>query len=264
MREPLDSWWIKLKRAEKHLTELSDYTARYSEVRPYDTTVEVHRDAKSTGYIVRAFLNDPPDYTPSVIVGDCIHDIRSALDHIIAFLTEPEELRKRSAFPIYEENIWQPGFKSQRESFKAATEGLPEYALAFVEQVQPYHRGQAAPDDPLAVLKALSNADKHRELIVVARALHEPGTGLRWEPDGPVFVQHRVGEIFENGAVIANFPIGGHPDTEPQVHSHGAVSIAIKRQGDPGDYLPLPDALESLLKYVWEYVILPLDTFTPS
>lgn len=264
IRNPDDSWWLKLKRAEKHLTELKDYTASFSDTRPYDTELRVEREPERTHYIVRAYLRDPPDYTPSIIIGDCIHDIRSALDHIVAELTEPVELRERSSFPIYEKNIRQPGFKAQREAFRTATEGLPDHALAFVEQVQPYHRGEDAPLDPLAILHRLSNADKHRELIVTSRALLEPATGLTSDESVSVLVQHRIGLAFENGAEIAHFSVAGEADPELRVHSHGAMSIAIKWGPDHGVDLVLPDALESIIKYVSGVVVLTLDTFVPS
>ncbi|MDQ6853005.1 MAG: hypothetical protein M3046_04815 [Actinomycetota bacterium] len=265
MKNPSDSWWLKLKRAEKHLSDLNDYAAGFSEIWPYDTTLDVHAQEDRTDYIVRAFFRDPPDYTPAIIIGDFIHNIRSALDHIVAALTEPPELREQSAFPIYEENIWQEGFKAQRKAFKTATKGLPDYALAFVKQIQPYGRGQDAIRDPLALLKKFSNDDKHRQLIVTTRGIRQPTTTLRW-PNGPILSQSQFGDTFEDGAVVAKFPVAGPPsDTEPRVHTHGPIAIAIKGGGTAygGDF-ELPSALENILKYVWEYVILPLDTFVPS
>jgi hypothetical protein len=266
MRNPDDSWWLKLKRAKKHLAELEEYTAALTEVHPYETQLTINREVNHTDYIVRAFLQTPLiDFTPAIIIGDVIHNARSALDHVIAALTEPPELREHSSFPIYEEDIWRPGFKAQRKTSNTATEGLPEPARAFVKDIQPYRRGKDAIRDPLALLNRFSNADKHRELIVTTRSLLEPGTGLRWEPDGPVLVQHRVGKVFENGAVIAYFTTAGPPpDTEPHVHSHGAIQIAIQGSREYGGDFPLPDVLDDILKYVWEHVILTLDTFVPS
>lgn len=264
MKNPDDSWWLKLARAKKHLTELQEYTAAFSETRPYEPLLSINRQEDRTDYIVRAFLQDPPDYVPAVIIGDVIHNTRSALDHIVAALTEPPELRERSSFPIYTEDITQPGFKEQRKAFAAATEGLPDDACAFVKRVQPYNRGKDAIRDPLALLNRFSNADKHRELLVTTNTIHEPGTALEWEPNGPRYRQHAIGKTFENGAVVACFPIAGHPDTQPNVHTHGAVQIAIQGTPEDGGNFPLPYALEEILKYVWERVILALDIFVPS
>jgi hypothetical protein len=273
VRNPHDSWWLKLNRAEKHLTEFKDYVSEFSKTRPYTVTRDVETDSDPGHYLFRAWLKDPVDFQPSIIIGDFIHNVRSALDHVLVASRLPK-YRWKPGFPILTEDPWQRDretgrflkkFRDDRDRFEAATQGLPDLTRTFIQGIQPYHRD--GPDDPLAIVSRLDNADKHRELVVVTQHLRSPAitlhTRVRGEP-GPMFHQSGHGETFENGAIIALFPFPEPIGMDYDVHSHGAVEVALKR-GEPwGGYYELPSTLETILKYVSEDVVLTLDTFTSS
>jgi hypothetical protein len=99
-----------------------------------------------------------------VILGSCVHNLRSALDHLICQVTllngGTMDDCAEAQFPIAS------GSEQQFESM--ADRRLPacfsDKHRAMVKASQPYHAGDRAPNHPLSVLADLSNADKHRLL----------------------------------------------------------------------------------------------------
>jgi hypothetical protein len=94
-----------------------------------------------------------------VILGDCLHNLRSCLDHVIWQVTllddgTPDD---STQFPV--------ASKSE-EQFEGMADrripGLCPKHRAMVKAAQPYHRGDRAHLHPLAMLATLSNTDKHQ------------------------------------------------------------------------------------------------------
>lgn len=95
------------------------------------------------------------------MLGDCIHNLRSALDHLICQLTLLDGGTmadcEQTQFPIASKCEGQ--FESMANH---RIPGLSKKHRAMVKRLQPYHRGDGAWKHPLAILADLSNADKHR------------------------------------------------------------------------------------------------------
>lgn len=122
-------------------------------------------------------------------------------------------------------------------------------AKAKIKSFQPYVDGPNATRTALAILDDFAQADKHRELVVVARCLHQPTDTLRFVDDGAEFRQLSAG-AFEDGSIVASFPFAEPVDeADVQVHIHGAVEVGVKLADAAHDY-PLPGLLEVLLGVV--------------
>jgi hypothetical protein len=113
----------------------------------------------------------PPPTRWSLIVGDCVHNLRSALDHlvyqlVIASGVTPKE-RNNLQFPIcFKPSQWETNGGSKLLGMK------PEWQRA-VENLQPHKRRNEptiAGQHPLEVIATLDNTDKHRELHLAAVA----------------------------------------------------------------------------------------------
>lgn len=133
--DPLLGCRLKLKEAWLHLQSL-------------DREVEAFRDR-----------NDPePPLHLGVIVGDFLHNERCVLDHLVwqLVLLNGRKPNDRSQFPI----------TNTPEGFAAAAEsslrGVASDHLALIETFQPYHLDGNPAEHVLAVLRDLSNIDKHR------------------------------------------------------------------------------------------------------
>ena len=74
---------LKVERARKHLDLLRQETRAFTEGKPYGVRAEF--DAERSEYAIRIRLRDPDTRVPiglSLIAGDAVHNLRSALDHL--------------------------------------------------------------------------------------------------------------------------------------------------------------------------------------
>ncbi len=185
-------------------------------------------DPHSRYYVFRV-ATIPEDWTLriGVLIGDVVHNTRSALDHLLWQLachhitgTIPEERAKGIQFPI--EDACQ-GFAKRR---KALPE-IPSVYWTIFDAAQPYNGG-----DSLATLRRLSNHDKHRVLTPI---LIRPET---FEP---------IGEPFR-GRQLVDFD-NTHAETDLKV---GAEIMRVKL--DPSPY---PEADVEVAGYLTPDVLLP-------
>jgi hypothetical protein len=147
----LDDARLKVARAEKHLHELEGAIHDYLETRPYVMSTR-HEGGRQIPVIS---VRVPPPRHLSAIVGDCIYNLRAALELVywgLALLTGPKDPnRDRISFPIFASDL----------KFQAAWEGIehyvPETALQVIEEVQPFRTHNPS----LTILRKLSNQDRH-------------------------------------------------------------------------------------------------------
>jgi hypothetical protein len=134
----------------------------------------------------------------SAKLGDCLHNFRCVLDHLVWELSvaesgDPPPQRRRIGFPVFDDSAAYSG---------QGLHAVSDPARAVIEGLQPYHAGANARHHPLWVLCELSNIDKHRAIHPVSHYTRQadiqvntviPGARIERRPDGPV----------ENGTVLA-------------------------------------------------------------
>lgn len=151
----------KLLRAERHLKDVSALVQAMARTRSM-----LIPEPSSTPDVAAFRLALPPIPDDLVLaVGDCIHNLRCVLDHVVSQIADvyapsrSQVEKRQSMFPLC----------STRDEFKRQVargrlRNLPSGAIKVVERAQPYHRRYAL----LGVLDALENIDKHRALVLVA------------------------------------------------------------------------------------------------
>jgi hypothetical protein len=176
----------KIDRAATHLhslqEEIKGFFERHPE--PYRTVEEI--DRRSSRYLLRVQIEHPfPDWW-GLIVGDCVQNLRAALDHLVCQLVydKGEEPTWRHAFPLFTEPV-------TRRTWKNRTAKLDPQAVAFIERYQPYHHPDGARSHLLFALRELSNEDKHRLLLPAVGAVRRPDE----PPDVNVLASHDVGPL---------------------------------------------------------------------
>jgi hypothetical protein len=107
----------------------------------------------------------------ALVVGDMVHNLRSALDHtayqlFLANRGTPID-GKHVAFPI------EKSFGEYRDSSNRKLRDVASAAKAAIDALRPYKGG----DDRFYQISALDNADKHRLLLVVAAQLRSVSFG---------------------------------------------------------------------------------------
>src|SRR5439155_1853157 len=96
---------------------------------------------------------DFPEIDWGIIIGDAVHCLRSALDQLVSGLWT-DKINDRTRFPIC---------RTKREWIVDAPGmywSVPPDCVAVLDRAQPYHRGDKANEDPLAILNTLWNIDK--------------------------------------------------------------------------------------------------------
>lgn len=154
------SYTLKLERAKKHIAEANGLLKKR---RPFRYTVETDYQAGKRS--IGAKRNEAVIGELALIIGDAIHNLRSALDHRVWELVSPHVLgdgdRKGIQFPIAK--------SGSPEDIKSAfnnrkIDRAPEDVRLALEKLHPYPGG----NDHLVLVHDLDVIDKHKLLVPTA------------------------------------------------------------------------------------------------
>jgi hypothetical protein len=238
-------------------------------------------------FTVYATLSEQPPRDPiSLLIGETLHNMRSALDNLAFALSSaytnplPEEFANNSEFPIFGDEdrqgnsgVGEARFKAvdrkgdpARGSGLAKIQGWHPDAKTIVEGLQPYKRGDDYRSDPLWVLHELDRINKHRLLHTCAAV----PTGTRWDVMNFVNVRQMgpgIVEIF-GVPIETDTPIvriwGLHPvapERQMDVDIRPALRIAFGLQTSVVPAEPVVETLSNLLTYIRSTVLPPLVKF---
>jgi len=168
MLPSFDGICLKLKRADQQLNALHRDMREFLDSDPYEPTVQFRRirGAREApcvmDYSIRMIVKKPCRRVWSAIIGEIIHNLRSALDHavyqLVIYRTDrPPADDARTQFPIC--------LNPLRFNANALTmlDGVSTHTTGLIEQMQPFVTGEGE-KSPLWHLNKLSNIDKHRTL----------------------------------------------------------------------------------------------------
>jgi hypothetical protein len=270
---------LKLDRAHEHLDRLHAEAEAWIESHPYKLVDErdpypvgspiLHRDARHRRVRVTEVTPVPPRW--SLLIGDCVHNLRASLDHLALALAQAHTHRltheqiESSEFPIFRYQI--PADQVRR---KIGCVAPP--AQAAIQVLQPYHRGDDYPTDPLWLIHDLDRVDKHRRLTLCA-SVTGGSIGLRkaadddlstWTVQHLPFVQVRGRQELQVDAIAVSYTTrldkAGH---EVKMHPEPRfpeLEVAFGT-GEPAALQPVIPTLTALCDYVRDPVIASLSQF---
>lgn len=156
----LDGARIKLRRAAHHIEGLKREARLYLEARPF---VLVQREDPNGDLVSYVSIHTPVPTDWAATVGDAVHNLRSALDHVAWQFVEAAGTTptRDTYFPI--------GHASPEASIAATTralKGASPVAHRFVHRLRTYSGGNLI----LNQLHALDIEDKHRLILIVGAA----------------------------------------------------------------------------------------------
>lgn len=137
--------------------------------------------------------------------GDAIHNYRCVLDHVSWQLvshgrtppgTLDESVQRRIQFPVY---------RSEQDFDQNIARRLPGVDTTVTDLIKSRHAyvGGQATKDPLLALVALSNEDKHRTLPIIASAILNVRTQVKFERCEPISIRNPpTRRAVKNGAVM--------------------------------------------------------------
>lgn len=244
MAKPLASCWAKLDRAEETLQSLTAEIEAFNVIAAQQ--IELKHDLTPDGmeYVISAHGSVAIPARFAVIVGEIVHHMRSALDHLICDLVAANggQVTNRHQYPVCSTpDLYKEAVK------KGNVRGLKKTTCAIIEAQQPYTQNNPA-DTVLAVVQDFSNQDKHRLLLVTSSvaALHEEitiGGASNNTTDGSQKVPNIVGfKDFEPVALnasgvrifsiqfaerVASFHVQAQPKFHVALKQCGAVRNAV-------------------------------------
>jgi hypothetical protein len=243
-----ESWHLKLDRAEHHLKDLDAEIARYVDSKPYDVVrvPKCRKHADCWRYVLRIRPIDP---VCALILGDAVHNMRSALDHLAVALSGHGD----ASFPIVADDIDHPTTQRElnaRARFNRSVQGMPAKAVAAIRDYQPFHEPTKITrrTQGLAVIGYIDNADKHRTLALVSPGLAHANSITTAR--GQVLYQtgsYPAEAFIENGADVAHWGWAAAdqpPLEESEVHmqTNGTPTVTMHVGLDEGEpelgYLP--------------------------
>jgi hypothetical protein len=157
---------LKLDRAKLHIETFGNEVEAFlkSDPPPFGfRTEESPGSGEAVEYVLYAIVRQPPRREFALIVGDAVQNMRIALEYLAYELSSPKARKAgTTSFPIYED-------AAKFNPSGIATVKGDERTL--IERVQPYAASKIPSDDPLAVLRKLSNLDKHQLLVPMIAAV---------------------------------------------------------------------------------------------
>ena len=249
---------LKLRRADYHLREFRKGFDEWLALKPY--YVEAHQQPESDEVVlIGRVRNTPPAIEWGVMIGDVIHNLRSALDSLVWTFSvwksgpAPSDPLPRNdpwrkiKFPIVQESgQWQ-------SAVKGCLWAVDPSLLAEFKGSQPFVTGKHAPErEPLTVLHELWNIDKHRHPNLTS-AFVEIKSIAGYTPEDAAFsvVSLKPPGPFEDGAELARIVWAGlgTPAEKVNMQAYAVFDVSFD-QGPPAYGEPLFPMLERLCEEV--------------
>lgn len=233
---------------------------KFAGTQPYGFVVHTYPDTGEN--VVYAKVDREPPALLSVIVGDILHNLRSALDHLAWQLVQFAGAKPgfHTKFPIHDtEKSWVREIEHRRRSGDRPSplQGVdPTHRVwTFIEGIQPYHGGECA--DALTNLRALSNADKHRALLLSGGVTNpeEIAAVLHWNPEAVLISQSielKPGQPLKDHTPVARL-LFDPTKPDPQMNVYGGLTCVIafadKALGG-ADPVPLDGLIACVQKHI--------------
>lgn len=264
MATTIPSYRLKMSRAYKHINDVEDLMADINSQGPY-TVRESHKPKRKDGqyvYTVELLPLGEAEDVVACVLGDYLHNVRSALDHLAVALN-PRSRKGKVYFPIslkpisYEEPAKCPHCgRDSGNMWLRSTKGMDRRAVAIIEAMQPCNLPLPGPirgiqpireNNLLYVLSQFSNLDKHREALPLEWAVSPTGVTVDGKP-----LPVEEGRFVKDGAEVISSP---HP---VNVNLEGPLTVGL-RTGD--SFYKMPEVGVDLLWHVAMALVDPLEKF---
>jgi hypothetical protein len=168
MTARLDSSLAKIGRANEHLSSLQSEARQYLASQPYKIATRRDPESRRLIYFMSEVRTTPPRL--SAMIGDVIHNLRAALDHLayqLVWVGAGKVPGSHVYFPIADSR--EIYLEQRRKQLKGAAPN----AIAAVDALTPY-RGS---NNVLWKLHKLNNVDKHRVLLTAGSSFDSVNVG---------------------------------------------------------------------------------------
>ncbi len=195
----------KLLRAEHQLKQITNEANWLCSDVQHGIVREVREDVDKQVWVYRGEVPNAP-ISWSVIFGEILYNLRSALDHLVwqLVLVNGQTPGRHNAFPITNDA---QGWEKIKDNL---LNGVSSRHKSMISYLQPYIGGMYLPFDvsKFKLLDDLSNIEKHRYLIVAFIASMGPANDGILGIDPPELVDSSVRAPFEGLARLGKIKNG--------------------------------------------------------
>ena len=251
----------RLDWAGKQLNALHEAIGVMANSQPCAFTTQF--DTETAEYFVRIKDVTPYPEDWNLQVGDIVHNIRASLDNATYALAVKHSGvlshgdMVKIQFPICDTEA---GFRHPQKGQRARRlYKLSSDAQAAIELFQPYTRPDKSRTSILAVLRDLSNIDKHRHILLTSSVAMNTSMELRGPGIQPgTMIQTYRGPLIP-GTVVANWRFDP-PILHPKVKMKFKYTFDVDfPEGTPGELNSVYLLLHAMIEHIAEDVLPPLE-----
>jgi hypothetical protein len=244
---------LKLDRANKHIEcfRLNLEAFLKQDPAPFGFRPEERPGAgEAVEHILYAVVRKHPPRELALLIGDAIQNMRTALEYLAYELSSPRARKSgNTSFPIFSDEC----------EFKV--KGLPRIKTikgderTFIERVQPYAASKVPSDDPLAILRRLSNLDKHQLLVPIIAAVNERESWVASDNAEIRFRFIRRGPVVHDAEIVIFTATPKDPAVDMNVQPQSGLQVQIAENGIKTfqiDALELLQMIEHHIRFIIE------------
>jgi hypothetical protein len=260
MVHALDGARLKIVRAQEHLNTLQSEIRMYLDAKPYGISTKKHDDGEVTHYEWTPIVSTEPPLRLSVILGDCLANVRATIDYIVWQLAlryfDPPLIeaddRLWVSFPISEmPPVKDDGFTNKINRF--ANRKIPTSAIDIIKSVQPYHAG----NEPLWWLHELVNRDKHRLPLLTIGVIEQAQGQVFFRADQvSIPLGERASWMVDTGHKLVFYGQvkTDRPLIDPRVEMNFSATVFVAFKDPVMPRIPVDVALEQIIKTVADII----------
>jgi hypothetical protein len=233
MKLDLSSANSKIKRAKKHVDDIIVWHKILEETNLYTWSFKTDTETGQGRIQICWSKGSEPDDV-AVIVGDAVHNLRAALDHVAAALWSAAGYDPReAAFPIDEDRtslVHQPKYRKIERL-------APDVAIILADFIGPN-------GTHLVALNHLDRADKHRSLIAIEATPMVVFSNIKSDSDASILPKR--GSVLVHGRLPT-------PGSVADLHNRSnrqATFHVVFGQGLPLEHEPVVPTLQQLIQLV--------------
>jgi hypothetical protein len=249
----LEGCRLKFNAGLFHMQRFQDAAYGFLESHPDLVVFRGEPNAQRTKYVFRVEgVRVYPVRDWGIILGDAVHCLRSMLDQLAYTLADDPS--PQTAFPIcLTEKEWVTRAPAQYWSIS------PGF-IKFLDHVQPYHRSDPTAH-PLAILRALSNLDKHRGIPTITlvpdeyEATVRAATGIReWSSFTFKFTAYEKGAVAAECKIV---PLDADAQLHMDVEIQTTLDVAFGEVGAAPTirHTPVDVVMEEVVTFIAKQII---------
>jgi hypothetical protein len=242
----LSSVHLKLDRAKEHIETFRQDLKTFLECDPPPFGFRTEKSpgvGEAVEYVLYAIVRKRPPREFALVIGDAIQNMRIALEYFAYEVSSPKARKAgKTWFPIL--------LKKPKKFNPPGIATVKGFERAFIKRLQPYMANKIPSDDPLAVLRKLSNLDKHQLLIPVIAALSDRDVWVGTTNADLHFRYISRGPVEHDTKIVAFTATPQDPSEEMEVQPNSGLQIQLQNTGIIGFEIAALDLLKMIEHHI--------------